>query len=131
METTQAIISEINIPTKQINTNGANLTYIEQGAGEPVIFIHGAVSDFRAWLEQIGAFSENYRAIAYSRRYHQPNEKARRDSEYSRALHTADLIGFIKEMNLGKAHLIGHSYGASIALLAALDYPELVGKFVP
>ena len=118
------------MPVKEIKINGTNLAYIEQGAGEPVIFIHGAVSDFRTWLEQIGAFSKNYRAISYSRRYHQPNEKFVEDSEYSRDLHTADLVGFIKSLNLGKAHLVGHSYGASIALMTALDYPELVGNLV-
>jgi pimeloyl-ACP methyl ester carboxylesterase len=45
-------------------------------------------------------------------------------------LHAADLVGFIKALDLGKAHLIGHSYGASIALMTALDYPELVGSLI-
>jgi pimeloyl-ACP methyl ester carboxylesterase len=130
METKQAISKEINMPVKEIKVNGTNLAYIEQGAGEPVIFIHGAVSDFRTWIEQIGAFSKRYRAISYSRRYHQPNDNGGDRSDYSRNLHAADLVGFIKALDLGKAHLIGHSYGASIALMAAMDYPELVGSLI-
>lgn len=130
MDTKQAISREINLPVKEIEVNGTNLAYIEQGAGEPVIFIHGAVSDFRTWLEQIGAFSNNYRAISYSRRYHQPNDRNGSSSGYSRDLHTADLVGFIKALKLEKPHLVGHSYGASIALMAALDYPDLIGSLI-
>lgn len=130
MQTLQAEPIDTAAQVKEIEANGTNLAYIEQGAGEPVIFIHGAVSDFRTWLEQIGVFSKNYRAISYSRRYHQPNGSNGDQSDYSRDLHAADLVGFIKALDLGKAHLIGHSYGASIALMAALDYPELVGSLI-
>lgn len=40
------------------------------------------------------------------------------------------MIGFIKALDLEKAHLVGHSYGAAIALLAALDHPELIKTLV-
>ena len=130
METKQAIISETIIPTKQINVNGTNLSYIEQGAGETVVFIHGAVSDLRTWHEQFDEFSKNYRAVSYSRRFHQPNEQNNGDSIYARASHTADLLEFLGKLNIEKAHLVGHSYGASIALMAALEEPEMVGSLV-
>lgn len=128
MQTKQAIQTEVRLPVKQARVNGTQLNYIEKGSGEAVIFVHGAVSDFRTWTEQIDAFSENYRAISYSRRYHQPYEKADETVEYSRISQTADLIGFLKSPGLEKAHLVGHSYGASIALLAALKNPELVAS---
>ena len=130
MKTIQEISTEINMPIKQVEVNGTNLAYVEKGIGEPVVFIHGAVSDYRTWLEQFDEFSKHYRVISYSRRFHQPNEKANDDSEYSRTSHTSDLVEFLKALNLEKAHLIGHSYGASIALMAALQNPELVGSLV-
>lgn len=117
-----------NIPVKQAEVNGTKLAYIEQGnGGETIVFIHGAVSDFRTWTEQFNAFSKDYRVISYSRRSHYPNEN---DSNYTRALHTTDLVGFLKALNLEKAHLVGHSYGASIALMAAVQNPELVESLV-
>src|SRR5687767_11716004 len=130
MITEQTTVTEIKIPVKKIEVNATNLSYIEQGAGEPVIFIHGAVSDYRTWLEQIVAFSKNYKAISYSRRFHQPNGNDGDGSDYSRDLHTADLVRFIKALNLGKVHLTGHSYGASIAFMTAVNYPELVSSLV-
>jgi non-heme chloroperoxidase len=116
-----------NIPVKQAEVNGTKLAYIEQGSGEAIVFIHGAVSDFRTWTEQFNAFSKDYRVISYSRRSHYPNEN---DSNYTRALHSSDLVEFLKALNLEKAHLVGHSYGASIALMAALEKPELVETLV-
>ncbi len=130
MKTKQEISTEINMPIKQIEVNGTNLAYIEKGIGEPVVFIHGAVSDFRTWLEQFDEFSKYYRVISYSRRFHQPNKDPNDYSVYSRALHSSDLVEFLKALNLKKVHLIGHSYGASIALMAALDNPGLVGSLV-
>lgn len=130
MNNKELISAKLNLPVKEISVNGTNLSYIEQGAGEPVVFIHGAVSDCRVWLEQFTAFAEDYRVISYSRRFHQPNNREENDSNYTRATHTADLVGFLQALNIEKANLIGHSYGASIALSAALDHPELVGSLI-
>ena len=117
-----------NIPVKKAEVNGTKLAYIEQGSGgETIVFIHGALSDFRTWTEQFEAFSKDFRVISYSRRSHYPNEN---DSNYTRTLHTSDLVEFLKTLNLEKAHLVGHSYGASIALTAALEHPELVESLV-
>lgn len=128
METIQTKQSEISLPVREVEIGGARLNYIEKGEGEAVVFIHGAVSDLRTWMEQIEAFSPYYRAVSYSRRYHEPNEKANGGAEYSRASQTADLVDFIERLGLAKAHLVGHSYGASIALLAAVRRPELVAS---
>lgn len=118
-----------NLPVKKAEVNGTTLSYIEKGAGEPLVFIHGAVSDFRTWTEQFEAFADDYRVISYSRRGHYPND-AESGAEYTRTRHAADLIEFLKALDLKKAHLVGHSYGASIALMAAQENPELVGSLI-
>jgi hypothetical protein len=60
------------VPT--VFVDGATLAYLEQGEGEPVVFVHGSASDLRTWEQQIPAIAESHRAIAYSRRYARPNE---------------------------------------------------------
>ena len=118
-----------SLPVRKVDAGGTSLAYVEQGSGEPVVFVHGAVSDYRTWLEQFEALAGDYRVISYSRRAHYPN--AREDDEnYTRDAHKTDLIEFLKALRLEKAHLIGHSYGAAVALLAALDAPALVGSLV-
>jgi pimeloyl-ACP methyl ester carboxylesterase len=57
--------------------NGAGLAYVEQGQGEPVLFVHGGVGDYRAWDQQMSAFGAGYRVIALSCRGYWPNPKLR------------------------------------------------------
>ena len=118
-----------NPQVKTIEVGETRLAYIEQGSGEALVFVHGAVSDFRSWTEQLDAFSARYRAISYSRRAHYPNAPTGA-SPYTRAQHAADLIGFLRALKLEKAHLVGHSYGAAVALLAALGESALVGSLI-
>ncbi len=74
--------------------------------------------------------AEQYRAIAYSRRYAWPNEGIP-DGVFDEAVAQAeDLAGLIRTLELGPAHLVGHSYGGAICLIAGLMHPELARTLV-
>ena len=112
---------------KSVFINGDSLHYIDIGKGDPVIFIHGALGDYRGFQGQLDTFSQSHRVIVYSRRYAYPDFGAIKDSlNYGVAIHVEDLTQFIQKLNLAPAHLVGHSYGAIIALQTALAHPELV-----
>ena len=51
-------------PPKVALVNGVELHYIEKGSGAPVIFVHGGLEDYRAWADQVEAFSKRYHAVA-------------------------------------------------------------------
>jgi pimeloyl-ACP methyl ester carboxylesterase len=40
-------------PFKTATVNGATLAYREEGEGDPVVFVHGGLSDLRAWEQQL------------------------------------------------------------------------------
>ena len=109
--------------------NGVELHYVELGKGEPVVFVHGSLSDGSFWNPQLGPFGEKYHAIAYSRRYNQPNLNKPLPG-YSAVGDADDLAGLIKALHLGRVHVIGHSYGAYTALFLAVRHPELVRSLV-
>ncbi len=115
---------------KTIHVNGAELHYLEQGTGDPLVFVHGGLSDFRSWAFQIEPFSQHYRVITYSRRYHYPNAWTDDRPAYLAALHRDDLATLMKQLGLTPAHIVGSSYGAYIALLLAVDHQELVRTLV-
>ncbi len=115
---------------RSVRVNGTKLAYVEQGRGEPLILIHGFFHDYRAWSEVMPELSKHYRVIAYSRRYQYPNPWPASTPETSPSLDAKDLAAFIRARKLGRAHLIGHSAGAGIALLMARDHPELVRSIV-
>ena len=115
---------------KKARVAGTELSYIDSGRGTPLVLIHGSGSDYRIWMSQIRPLAAKYRVIAYSRRYHTPNPWRGDGSDYSPALHADDLVALLRSLNLGPAHLVGHSYGGTIALLVAGDHPELVRSVV-
>lgn len=114
----------------KIEINGATLDYTDDGSGDPVVFVHGSFSDRRTWDAQGGAFSERFRAIVYSRRYHWPNEGIPDGADYSMLQHVDDLAELIRVLEIAPAHLIGSSYGGYVSLLVAIRHPELVRSLV-
>jgi len=113
-----------------MNINGDELEYTEQGAGEPLVLVHGSASDYRTWHFQHAAFSKHFRTITYSRRYHWPNQPIPDGGDYSMLLHVDDLREVIHSLDAKPAHLVGHSYGAFLCLLLALQEPHLVRSLV-
>ena len=110
--------------------DGAALAYREQGQGEPVVFVHGSSSDLRTWEQQLPAIGAAYRAIAYSRRYARPNQDIEPGADDQMLPHVDDLVALLRVMGAAPAHLVGHSWGAFICLLAAIRHPELVCSLV-
>lgn len=91
-----------------------------------MVFVHGSASDYRSWGKQHEFFSKEFHTIVYSRRYHFPNTKISVDQDYSMACHVNDLESLILNIARPPAHVIGHSYGAFIALLLAIKNPLII-----
>jgi pimeloyl-ACP methyl ester carboxylesterase len=115
---------------KQKRVNGINLAFVEEGTGETVVFVHGANGDWRTWDSLRSYIAEKYQYVALSRRYHQPNPWPGDGSDYSLLMHVEDLAAFIRALGVGPAHLVGGSYGGWVAVLVALQYPDLVKSLV-
>ena len=112
---------------QQMDVSGARLAYIEQGRGVlPGIFVHGSMNDYRAWGPQLEAVSRQYRAVSYSQRYFGSAPWQTDWPKFGVNLHAADLAGFIRALGPDPVHVVGWSYGASVALAAVQRYPELV-----
>jgi pimeloyl-ACP methyl ester carboxylesterase len=114
----------------QMEVRGAALALEEAGEGEPVVFVHGSVSDLRTWFHLLPRFAARYRAIAYSRRYHWPNARIPSGADYDMREHAEDLAAFLRAVDARPAHVVAHSYGAYVALLLAMDEPQAVRSLV-
>jgi pimeloyl-ACP methyl ester carboxylesterase len=110
----------------EVQVNGANLFYIDHGAGTPVVFVHGAWMDLRYWEPQREAVAAKYRFIACTLRYHGMGRWPDDGRHYSTATHLADLTAFIRQLNAGPVHLVGLSMGGRLATLVALEHPDLL-----
>lgn len=107
-------------------SSGAVLTFVTEGSGVPVVFVHGSIADLRIWAAQRGPAFKGTQRVAYSRRYHYPNAWSGNGSDYTDANHDADLVAIIRELHLGRVHLVGHGAGGRLALEVALAHPEMI-----
>ena len=100
------------------------------GCGEPLILVHGSNSDYRTWEPVANALAQRFNVVAYSRRWHWPNDPIAAGVDYSMHRHVLDLEELIGALRLGPSHLVGHSYGALVCLLVAMRSPSLVRSLV-
>jgi pimeloyl-ACP methyl ester carboxylesterase len=111
---------------KHASVNGVDLVYLEQGQGAPVVFVHGAFSDHRAWEGQREAVAQRHRYIALTQRYFGTAPWPDSGEKFSLATHADDLAVFIRELKAGPVRVVGWSYGGAIALALAVQHPELL-----
>ncbi len=116
--------------TKAVTVNGVEIDYLEHGQGTPVVFLHGLFNDYRQWLPQRDDVGAQYRFISYTQRYHGPRPWQDDGENYSNVTHAKDLAQFIRTLNAGPVHVVARSNGAHIALVMALEHPELVRSLV-
>ena len=115
---------------KTATVNATTLAYREQGEGEPVVFVHGGLSDLRTWEQQLPAVGRSHRAVTYSRRFARPNEDLDPGADDLMLLAVEDLVAFLREIDATPAHLVGNSGGALISLLLAVRHPDVVRTLV-
>jgi pimeloyl-ACP methyl ester carboxylesterase len=121
------VLTQADAPQiKHVIINDVKLTYQEQGRGRPVVFAHGAITDYRVWDGQREAVAAHNHFIALTMRYFGTDPWPDAGANYSMQTHTDDLVAFIQQLNAGQVDLIGWSYSGPIALLVAVQHPELV-----
>ena len=115
---------------KAVEVNGVRLSYVEQGSGEPAVFVHGAPSDLSSWEPVREGVAKKYRFIAYTQRYFGTEPWPDDGKNFSIATLADDLATFITSLNAGPVHLVGWSYGGVVATQAAVKNPSLVRSLI-
>lgn len=119
-----------SVPYKKLLLNGAEITYIDEGAGEPVVFLHSAVTDLRIWEAIRTRVASRYRFIAYSRRHHHPNGWPDDGATYDFDHHVRDFAALLDALGIEKAHVVAPSLGGQVAGRIVLVHPERVAAVV-
>lgn len=104
------------------------LNYIEEGMGEPLIFLHGNGENLSYFHNQTEFFSRHYRVIAIDTRGH--GDSPRGTASFTIEQFAEDLYAFLKEKQIIKTHILGFSDGGNIAIQFALKHPEYINKLI-
>ena len=99
------------------------------GPGEPVLLLHGGLSDSELLLDPLGPpLADRFRVVAFDRRGH--GRTADTDAPFHYDDMVTETIAAIEKLIGGPAHLVGWSDGGNVALLVALRRPDLVRSLV-
>jgi pimeloyl-ACP methyl ester carboxylesterase len=110
---------------ERVSVNGVDLEFAAQGAGDPVLLVHGAsIADGLAPLLAEPALTGRNRLITYHRRGYAGSSRG--EGPVSIAQQAADARAVLRRAGVERAHFVGHSAGGVIALQLALDTPEAV-----
>ena len=113
----------------QIRVNNVELFYEENGSGsEVMLFSHGYLMDHTMYAQQIDAFKDEFRCIAYDQRGHGRSEAI--TSSYDIDAIVNDAIGLIEALNIAPVHFVGMSTGGFVGLRLAIRRPDLLKSLV-
>ena len=105
-----------------------NHFYIEKGQGEPLILLHGNGENCGYFKGQMDVFSKKYHVYAIDTRGH--GRTPRGDKPFTIRQFAEDLLGFMNDHRIEKAHLLGFSDGGNIAMVFAIRYPYRVDRLI-
>ncbi len=95
----------------------------------PVVLVHGMVGHAGFWEAPLAHVAGRRRAVAIDLRGHGASEPPS-DADYAPSACAADVLAVLDALALPRVALVGHSYGALVALAAAGAHPERVARLV-
>jgi pimeloyl-ACP methyl ester carboxylesterase len=110
-----------------VSANKVALYYELTGQGDPLVLVHGGWSDHGNWQAVAPELAQSFTVVAYDRRGH---GQSQRGDQGSRRDQEDDLAALIEALGCEPAHVVGTSFGASIAIGLAARRPELVRSVI-
>lgn len=104
------------------------LNYKQFGSGFPLIILHGLLGSLDNWQSIAKKIAEQgFSVYIIDQRNHgrSPHSK-----DFNYQLLADDLLSFMQQHNIAKAHLLGHSMGGKTVMQFALSHPQKVGKLI-
>lgn len=109
MKSNQSISAEFPFESKYQNVNGHKIHYVEQGEGDPILFLHGNPTSSYLWRNVIPHLSAQGRCIAID--HIGMGKSDQPDIEYGFETAANYLEGFIDSLNLKNITLVIHDWG--------------------
>lgn len=127
-DTYHHVLPDFPFQSHHVVVRGSKIHYIEQGTGDPIVFIHGMPTWSYTWRNIIPQVAKQGRCIALDLigmgRSDKPN------IAYTINDHIDYCIGFIKALHLKNITLIMHGWGSVIGFTVAMRNPELINGLV-
>jgi pimeloyl-ACP methyl ester carboxylesterase len=111
-----------------VRVNGLEIAYRRAGEGPPLVLVHGAAEDGRAWEPQLAALADEFTVVAWD----EPGagRSSALPADFDLAGYAGCLATLIEALTLGPAHVAGISWGGALAQEVYRHHPELVATLI-
>jgi haloalkane dehalogenase len=113
----------------EMRLEGLKYHYLDEGAGPPVLFVHGNPTWSFYWRNLILGLREQYRCIAVDHIGCGLSDKPQ-DYRYTLSQHIVNLKSLVETLDLRDATLVAHDWGGAIGLGTVLELPERFSRIV-
>lgn len=116
---------------RRVDCGRISLSIAEEGAGDPVILLHGFPELNHSWRHQLPALAASgYHAVAPDLRGYGESDAPPEVSDYALPNLVGDIVGLLDALGVERAHMVGHDWGGSIAWVMAARMPERLRSLV-
>jgi haloalkane dehalogenase len=115
--------------SKIVSLPAGRMHYVDEGTGDPILFVHGIPTWSFKWRHLIRALSPTHRCIAPDHLGFGLSERPH-GAPYTPEWHAENLAEFVERLELAPLTLVIHDFGGPIALPLALHRPDLVRRLV-
>ncbi len=114
---------------RRIKGDGIELAVRDEGEGPPVLLLHGFPDSSYLWRHQIAALTgAGMRAIAPDLRGRGESERPEAVADYGVVRSVADAVAILDALDIERAHVVGHDFGAAVAWVLASLHPARVDR---
>jgi pimeloyl-ACP methyl ester carboxylesterase len=113
-----------------VETGTTQVAHDIRGSGSPLLLVAGTGYPGSTWLlpEFVDALARHHTVITFDHRG--TGDTPAGDAEFSTRTFAADASALLRQLDLGPAHVVGHSMGGRVGQWMALDTPELVRSLI-
>lgn len=115
---------------KEITLPAGTIRYRDTGRGEPIVFVHGFMTDGRLWRKVIRSLERDHRCIAPDWPLGSHELPMNPDADVSPAGAAKIIADFLEALDLTNVTLVGNDSGGALSQMVAANYPERIGRLV-
>ncbi len=115
---------------KYVEINGMRVHYVDEGAGEVVLCLHGEPSWSYLYRKMIPTIAEKHRAIAPDFVGFGRSDKYTEVDEYTYKMHRDTIIGFIEALDLKDVTIVVQDWGGLVGLRVVSMIPDRIARLV-
>src|SRR3954469_24709859 len=116
---------------RRMRGDGVELAVRDEGDDQPVLLLHGFPDSSYLWRHQIEALTQaGMRCVAPDLRGRGESERPEAVEAYAVRHSIADAVAILDQLEIERAHVVGHDFGALVAWLLATVHPHRVDRLV-